>query len=72
MPTVFHLREVLESKGISQSDLARQSGVSFATINRLCTNATGMVSLETLDKLAQALEVEPGELIVREKKGRRT
>jgi DNA-binding Xre family transcriptional regulator len=71
MPTVFRLREVLERKGISQSDLARGSGVSFATINRLCTNATAMVSLETLDKLATTLEVEPGELIAREKRARR-
>lgn len=71
MPTAFRLREVLERKGTSQSDLARQSGVSFATINRLCTNATAMVSLKTLDALAGALGVEPGELIARKKRARR-
>jgi transcriptional regulator with XRE-family HTH domain len=71
MPTVFCLREILEARGISQSELARQSGVSFATINRLATNATRQVSLDTLDKIATTLGVDPGALIVREKSRRR-
>lgn len=71
VPTRFRLRELLEEAGISQSDFAAQSGVSFATINRLCTNATGQVSLETLDKIASSLGVEPGELLVREAPAKR-
>lgn len=71
MPTKFRLREILERIEMSQSELARQSGVSMATINRMCTNATGQVSLETLDKIATALGIEPNELIVKEKKGRK-
>ena len=51
----FRLRELLERHGISQSDFARQAELSFATVNRLCTNATGQVSLETLDKIIAAL-----------------
>jgi DNA-binding Xre family transcriptional regulator len=65
MPTVFRLAEVLERAGMSQSELARQSGLSLQTVNRLCTNRTSQVSLATLDKLAQALKVEPGDLIAR-------
>lgn len=65
MTARFRLRELLEERGISQSDLAKLADVSFATVNRLCTNATGQVSLETLDKIAAAIGVEPGELIVR-------
>ena len=79
MPTVFCLREIIERRGVSQSELARQSGVSFATINRLCTNATRQVSLDTLHRLASTLSspalggkrVEPGDLITREKRRRR-
>ncbi len=74
----FRLRELLEDAGISQSNFARQAGLSFATINRLCTNATGQVSLETLDKIVTALEaagvrVGIGDLIERlpERRGRR-
>lgn len=66
VPTRFRLRELLEQAGINQSDFARQAGVSFATINRLCTNATAQVSLETLDKVADALGVQPGDILERE------
>ena len=52
----FRLREVLEDAGISQTDFAREAGLAFATINRLCTNATAQVSLETLDSIMAALE----------------
>ncbi|MCC7131796.1 MAG: helix-turn-helix transcriptional regulator [Gemmatimonadales bacterium] len=56
---------------MSQSDLAKAAGLSFATVNRMCTNATGQVSLKTLDKIATAIGIEPSELIVRERKGKR-
>ncbi len=76
MTAQFRLRELLEKHGISQSDFARRADLSFATINRLCTNATSQVSLETLDKIIAALEadgVKAGveDLIVREKGGKK-
>ncbi len=71
MPTKFRLREILEKRDMSQSELSRLAGLSFATINRICTNATGQVSLVTLDKIATTLGIEPNELIVRERKGKR-
>lgn len=70
MTARFRLRELLEERGISQSEFAKQADLSFATVNRLCTNATGQVSLETLDKIAAALDVEIGDLIIRETKKR--
>jgi transcriptional regulator with XRE-family HTH domain len=75
-PARFRVRELVEESGLGQSELARRADVSFATVNRLCQNATGQVSLETLDKLAVALSaaigrtIEPGELIEREGKRR--
>ena len=71
MPTRFRLRELLEKLGISQSELARRSGVSFPTINAMCTNRTATVALATLDRIADALGVEPGDLIARDPKRRR-
>lgn len=68
---MFRLRELLERLGLSQRELARQAEISYVTVNRLCSNTTAQVSLSTLDKIAGALGVEPGELIVREKKGRK-
>jgi DNA-binding Xre family transcriptional regulator len=44
--------------------------VSLVTINAIANNRTSQVSLKTLDALAKALKVEPGELLEREKRGR--
>lgn len=55
MAARFTLRELLEKHDIGQAEMSRDSGVSIATINRLCTNATAQVSLETLDRLLGAL-----------------
>jgi putative transcriptional regulator len=63
MTTEFRLAEVLAQKGLSQSELARRSGVSLQTVNRLCMNRTAQVSLETLDRIASALKVKPGDLL---------
>jgi len=51
----FRLREVLEEHDVSQSDFAKLADLSFATVNRLCTNATAQISLATLDKIIAAL-----------------
>ena len=56
MTARFRLRELLESAGIGQSEFARAADLSFATVHRICTNATAQVSLETLDKILTALE----------------
>ena len=70
MTARFQLAEVLAASGMSQRELARKSGVTLVTINRMCANHTEGVSLRVLDKLAHALGVQPGELIV-QKRGRR-
>ncbi|MGH7582350.1 MAG: helix-turn-helix domain-containing protein [Gemmatimonadales bacterium] len=66
MPTVFWLDDFLGKNGMTQAELARSSGVAIRTISRLLHNETGQVSLDTLDRLAGALGIEPGALIVRE------
>jgi transcriptional regulator with XRE-family HTH domain len=78
MAARFRLAEILESAGISQRELAARSGVSPTTINRMCNNLTGQVSLRTLDSLAKALSaagkrVGPADLIedVPGRKGKR-
>ena len=67
MTVRFRLREILEEAGIGQSELSRSSGVSFATINRMCTNATRQVSLDVLEDLCAALKVDPGDVVVRDR-----
>lgn len=63
MTVRFRLREILEDRDMSQSELARLTGVSFVTINRMCMNATEGVTLKTVDALVKALKIEPGELL---------
>jgi DNA-binding Xre family transcriptional regulator len=62
MAIQFRLREVIEKRQTTQSALSRDSGVSFATINRMCMNNTRQVSLEVIDALCNTLKVKPGEL----------
>lgn len=62
----FRLQEVLDAHEVSQSELARCSGVSLVTINGIANNRTTRVDLATLDAFCVALEVEPGELLERE------
>lgn len=65
--TRFRLREIMDSASppISQRELARRSGVSPTTVNRMYANLTAQVSLATLDALSAALGCAPGDLIER-------
>ena len=69
----FCLQDLLDSHDppMSQSELARRSGVSLVTINGIANNRTRMVSLRTLGSLASALQVEPGQLLVGESRPRK-
>lgn len=66
MTARFRLLDLLTHRGMSQAELARASGVAPRTIARLCHNETATVALATLDRLALALNLEPGELIARD------
>ena len=68
---MFRLRELLDEKGVTQSEAARASGVSFATINRMCTNATRQISLDVIEKLCAAFDAEPGELFALQSRRRK-
>ena len=56
------LRELRVQRALSLRALGERSGVSFATINNL-ENGNRPARLVTIRKLAEALEVEPKELM---------
>lgn len=62
----LRVKEVAESKGINQKKLIELSGMTDQLIYRYWHNYTKSVSLEQIECIANALSVEPGELIVRE------
>lgn len=58
------LRRLREAKGMTQLQLAEASGVDASTINQAERGGRRRVRALTLARLADALEVAPGELLV--------
>jgi transcriptional regulator with XRE-family HTH domain len=65
------VRELREAAGLSQQALGDFAGVRQATISELESGKRRRLDFVILERLADALGVEPGELLVREKKQRR-
>ncbi len=55
------LKDLRIKKVLSQRDLAAQSGVGVATINRL-ENGLQKPTFKTIRKLAKALKVQPSDI----------
>jgi transcriptional regulator with XRE-family HTH domain len=68
-PIMFRVREIRRAKALTQTELARLAGVRQATVSRIENGLVSSVNLEVLEKLADALEVDPGFLIVRVPRG---
>src|SRR5438445_13589251 len=63
MDIAKRLRELRESKGLSQGDIERRSGLLRSYISRVEGGYTAP-SLSTLDKFAKALDVQPYQLLL--------
>jgi putative transcriptional regulator len=61
----FRLSEVLERKGWTPYRLAQETGLTVPTAYRLADPELrfGRFTTDTLDRLCDALEVQPGELL---------
>jgi transcriptional regulator with XRE-family HTH domain len=57
-----NLRRLRNAKGISQDDLAYEAGVSRSYLSQL-EKGSFYASLKIIGRLAEALEVEPAELL---------
>lgn len=64
-PLVLRVRELREALGMTQAELAERAGVRRATVNRIENARVTAIDLEVLEKIADALGVEPGFIIVR-------
>ena len=58
------LKEIRESRGLSQNDLARKIGQSNNNIQRFEQKIARSITWETLNLLCEALNCQPGDLIV--------
>lgn len=60
----YKIKEIRESKGMSQKELADKSGISRVTIWALENNEEKITTTRTLTSLADALEVDMNELFL--------
>jgi len=61
----LRVQELREARGWTQAELARRAKVRPATLNHIELGRTTAIAFDVLDRLAAALEVDPGYLIVR-------
>lgn len=70
-PLRVALKDLREKRGLSQEALGVAAEVRQATISEMESGRTRRVSLDVLERLAKALGVQPGELLVSEPKRKR-
>jgi len=61
-PVLLRIRELRTDRGLTQEALAQAVGVRVATVSDLETNRSRRIELDLLERLAEALGVEPGDL----------
>lgn len=59
----LRIKEVADEKGISMHKLSQMSQVSYNIIRRMFNNPLQVTNTDTLGRIADALNVPPGELI---------
>ncbi len=57
------VKDVAEPKGYTMTRLARETGISFNTIKRLWKNPSLGANIDTLTRIAKALNVSISDLI---------
>lgn len=62
MRTRLKVKEIAESKGLNRAKLARQADLTYDTLHAIWNDPFRKVSMETLLKLARALNVDVSEL----------
>lgn len=70
-PAVLNLKELRIRAGLTQAELAEKAGTYQTTVSNLEIGKSRRIELDLLDRLARALGVEPGALIIRTKTKRR-
>ncbi len=58
----WRIGELLEAQGMTNEQFAQRAGISYNTALTLRRGASRRVDLDTLDKVCQALGVEPEQL----------
>jgi putative transcriptional regulator len=59
------LRELLEERGRTLYWLWKRTGVRYATVWQMGKGEVGRLNMDVLDRICEALECQPGDLLVR-------
>ncbi len=65
------LSEMLETRSRTAYWLANETGIRYASIWQMANGDTARLHIETLDRICEALECQPGDLLVRVESKRR-
>ena len=56
--------ELRKAKNLSQEELAKEAGISRATLSKIETNDEAVITTETVGKLCKALECSPHDIFL--------
>ena len=68
MPIKVKLDEQMKAKGMSLTELSEQVGLTLANLSILKTGKAKAIRFSTLEAVCEALECQPGDLLVFEVK----
>lgn len=63
MPIRVLLGDVLEARGLKQTELQSRTGLSYSAINELVHNKTTRLTFATLEALCDALDCDVNDLL---------
>jgi len=63
----FRLNELLEERGQTLYWLWKQTGIRYATIWQMGKGEVVRLKMDTLDRICEVLECQPGDLLIRVK-----
>jgi DNA-binding Xre family transcriptional regulator len=63
----LRVKEIAEARDLNRNQLQLRSGVTLPLLTRYWNNNTTEVKLDALEKIAHALGVKPGELLISDK-----
>ncbi len=65
MPITMRIGELAKQQGLTIKALAVRAGLAYNTAHALYTSRATRIDLDTLDRICDALRVEPGEILIR-------
>lgn len=63
MPVVLKLDDIMSEQNIGLGELADKVGITLANLSRIKTGKVRAIRFSTLEKLCEALDCKPGDII---------